>query len=216
MLHVGGVNLTSQELSQFITRFVVESDAIEGIDADPELVKHQTEMGHRKGHVGALLFLESLAQQKKIITKRAICLVQGLITAEQHEKSGGYRLDPEQIGRYRSVGVSIGGRIAPLPKEVPKLMRLWITRVAVWQKKCYLNNPAANLGEIANFHYEYEHIHPFADGNGRSGRALVYYLMRYCGINPFSFTASDRYETYYRCFQDPSDMLGYFKARVTK
>lgn len=198
---------------EFQTQFIVESDAIERIHADPELVGSQLREYHREGQVGAILLLETAAQKRKSLSQKLICQAQGLITAEQHTKLGGEKLTPEWIGTYRPINVSIGGRMAPSPSLVPGLMRLWISGVITWQKKYSRYTPATNLRKIAVFHYEYEYIHPFADGNGRSGRALVYYLMRYCRLSPFVFTSSDRFETYYRCFTDPKEMQKYFKLK---
>lgn len=200
---------------QFLIRFIVESDAIERIQADIKIVNAQLKRGMRNGHVGALLLLERRSQEKEeTLTKDLVCQVQKLITAEQHTKPGGHRLKREQIGNYRVVNVSIGGRIAPDPGLVPSLMLTWVGRVTAWQRECHSYTQPSNLREIARYHFEYEHIHPFADGNGRSGRALVYYLMRYCGIKPFIFTSADRYETYYRCFENPEAMCEYFEIKT--
>lgn len=199
----------------FLARFIVESDAIENITADSQLVENQLKARWREGHVGAMLLLESLAWKKnKFLSKNIVCRAQGLITAEQHTKPGGDKLKPEWIGKFRLINVSIGGRLCPDPNFVPTLMKSWVFRVITWQKEHSQYSPAVNLQQIAIFHYEYEHIHPFADGNGRSGRALVYYLMRYCGLNPFIFTSNDKYETYYQCFSNSQVMFEYFESKV--
>lgn len=203
-----------EKLIEFLINFIIESDAIEGIRADPLLVKTQLEERMNKGHVGALLLLERFAKDKKAITENAICQIQGLITSEQHTKPGGPKLKPEYIGQYRLVNVSVGGRMAPSPTLVPSLMQSWASHLVAWQERNLDNSTIKSLCSIAKFHYEYEHIHPFVDGNGRSGRALVYYLLRYCGIKPFIFSNSDKHETYYRCFDEPEIMCRYFMLKA--
>ena len=203
--------LPKGNLKEFLARFIIESDAIESINDNPDLVKTQLNKNSTKGHVGALLLVEDMARKKeKVLTEGMVREVQRLITSEQHTKEGGPFIPLEYIGSYRTVGVRVGGRIAPPPTSVPALMMNWAARVETWQKNSYQQN-ITNLLKIARFHFEYEHIHPFADGNGRSGRAVVYYLMRYCELEPFIFTAADRFDTYYRCFQDPEAMCQYFE-----
>ena len=48
-------------MMKLLANFIIESDAIEDIRADPFLVKTQIEDRIDKGHVGALLLLETLA-----------------------------------------------------------------------------------------------------------------------------------------------------------
>ncbi|MGL4207930.1 MAG: Fic family protein, partial [Candidatus Adiutrix sp.] len=73
----------------------------------------------------------------------------------------------EQAGLYRSGGVGVIGdgqvlHMAPPAKQVPKLM----ADLFDWLKNCALHPLVAS----SIFHYEFEFIHPFADGNGRLGR----------------------------------------------
>lgn len=207
----------NKQLVEFLTKFIVESDAIESIEDNPNVVRKQLEANSPEGHVGALLLLESLSYEEGVVlTEDIVREVQGLITAEQHVKPGGSVLPLEYVGKYRLVNVLIGGRRAPLPIAVPILMMDWIMRVENWQKHGFCQANISNLLQIARFHFEYENIHPFADGNGRSGRAIVYYLMRYCDLDPFIFTAADRFETYYRCFQDPEAMCKYFEEKFCR
>jgi Fic family protein len=73
----------------------------------------------------------------------------------------------DDAGRFRrgSVGVASGGEmihIAPPPERVPRLMSDlfdWLARTE--------EHP---LIKSSVFHYEFEFIHPFSDGNGRVGR----------------------------------------------
>ncbi len=104
-----------------------------------------------------------------------------------------------EIGRYRSCGVGIfrGERLvhmAPPADRVPKLM-------------ADLLNWLENAGEhplIAScvFHYEFERIHPFADGNGRMGRLWQTLILRnwrpLLAHLPVETLIRERQEGYYR------------------
>lgn len=73
----------------------------------------------------------------------------------------------DEIGQYRSGGVGVmNGKhvvhMAPPANQVPRLMQDLFS----WLK--HTEHPA--LIASAVFHYEFEFIHPFADGNGRMGR----------------------------------------------
>lgn len=73
----------------------------------------------------------------------------------------------EEIGRYRSGGVGIISgnsvvHVAPPATQVPRLM----AQLFAWLNTT--EHPALIAGAV--FHYEFEFIHPFADGNGRMGR----------------------------------------------
>ncbi len=70
-------------------------------------------------------------------------------------------------GHYRSGGVGVGGpggvvHVAPPPGRVPELMG----NLFDWLE----NTPEHALIKSCVFHYEFEFIHPFEDGNGRMGR----------------------------------------------
>lgn len=70
-------------------------------------------------------------------------------------------------GHYRSGGVGVGGaggivHVAPPPGRVPELMG----NLFEWLK----TTEEHALIKSSVFHYEFEFIHPFSDGNGRMGR----------------------------------------------
>ncbi len=194
-----------------LAEFICESDAIENLTDDPVLVTRQIKQGKKDGHVGAMLLLEQLVQSPLnaggYLTQELICKVQGLITAEQHLKPGGPKLEPEFVGCYRpeGVGVSVGGRRCLNSILVPDAMTKLLDQTKLWQDGSRFYEWGYNLNFIADFHFHFLIIHPFADGNGRTSRAMAYYLMRWAGLKPFIFTSKDKYETYYRCFSNPED-----------
>jgi len=75
-------------------------------------------------------------------------------------------------GEYRKGGNSFiashGNFILgnPLPKHVQELMDSWLEKTI----------KAERFEELLDLHYEYELIHPFDDGNGRSGRLILNWL----------------------------------------
>ena len=56
-----------------------------------------------------------------------------------------------------------------------------------------------DLERIARFHLEFEGIHPFIDGNGRTGRLLMNLDLIRCGFPPINVKFTDR-KKYYDAF----------------
>lgn len=87
---------------------------------------------------------------------------------------GDYKKRPNMVGMYKTA----------LPNEVVTEM----SRLLEWYSK-----QEKNLNTMAEFHARYEMIHPFQDGNGRTGRMI---LFREClkneGISPFIILDDNR------------------------
>lgn len=105
----------------------------------------------------------------------------------------------DETGRYRSGGVGIfrGEQLvhmAPPADRVPKLMADLLT----WLE----NTNEHPLVASCIFHYEFEFIHPFADGNGRMGRLWQTLILRnwkpLLTYLPVETVIRDRQEDYYR------------------
>jgi Fic family protein len=73
-------------------------------------------------------------------------------------------------GQWRRVNVRIAGMrdVPPRMEKVPGLMAEWEETYA---KRDTLGDDSVSLG--ASMHFDFESIHPFADGNGRVGRLLL-------------------------------------------
>jgi Fic family protein len=91
--------------------------------------------------------------------------------------------DPEIAGRWRSEQVWIGGGrlgphhalfVPPQPSRVPAAMQDLIAFMD--------RDDIPTLVQTAIAHAQFETIHPFVDGNGRTGRALIHSLLRAKGL----------------------------------
>jgi Fic family protein len=96
-------------------------------------------------------------------------------------------MDQGQAGEFRSIRVRVGRHVPPAPGEVPDLM----TELLDWW-----NSRSGELSPVissAIVHYRCEAIHPFADGNGRAGRALAVWELYRRGFDTHHILATDEY-----------------------
>lgn len=75
------------------------------------------------------------------------------------------RLNPRIAGKLRDCNVRVGNRLCPPHIAISGLLDEWI------KKWCY--GKADDSRKIREAHVEFEEIHPFEDGNGRTGRLLL-------------------------------------------
>lgn len=87
---------------------------------------------------------------------------------------------------YRTVQVFIQGSeyIPPEPEKVPNLMMYYIYN--------YNHDEQDIFTKIARYHIEFERIHPFEDGNGRTGRLLINYELLKNNFPPVVIAKEDR------------------------
>lgn len=81
------------------------------------------------------------------------------------------------VGEYKKLPNEVGGRITSSPENVSNQIKDLIE----W----YNNLKTKTLEEIIEFHYRFEYIHPFQDGNGRVGRLLMFKECLKYNIVPF-------------------------------
>lgn len=87
---------------------------------------------------------------------------------------------------YRKVTAFIRGseHIPPEPEKVPNLMNYFVYN--------YNHDEQDNFTKIAKYHIELEKIHPFEDGNGRTGRLLINYELLKNNLPPVVISKDDR------------------------
>lgn len=164
---------------EFLTEFTYNSNAIEGntltlretalvlagmtIDQKP-LKDHLEAVGHRN----AFLYMERLVSDRIAISEKIIKDIHSLVLMDK----------PEDRGIYRSLPVRILGtyREPPQPYLVPEQMEKIILALA--------KNKRHPIENTALFHLDFEGIHPFIDGNGRTGRLILNLMLMQSGIRP--------------------------------
>ncbi len=100
---------------------------------------------------------------------------------------------PLDRGTYRRIQVHIVGaaHVPPDPLAVPDEMRALLARLNASRR-----HP---IEQAALFHILFEAVHPFVDGNGRTGRLLLNFMLMRHGYPPVNIKFSDR-RRYYDAF----------------
>jgi len=96
-------------------------------------------------------------------------------------------MDQGEAGRYRTIAVRVGRYVPPPPQDVAG----WMFELLEWW-----NRESAEFSPIissAVLHYRFETIHPFADGNGRTGRALALWELYRRGFDTHHIFSVDEY-----------------------
>ena len=192
--------LTAGEVERLNEEFIVEytynSNAIEGntltlretdlvlrgltIDKKP-LKDHMEAVGHKE----AFEFVSELVKNNVPISESVIKQIHYLVLADKKEDRGVYRRVPVRI---------MGAQHEPVQPYliVPKMEELLRT---------FLESTEHIVTKLARFHIEFEGIHPFIDGNGRTGRLLVNLDLMKAGYPPIDIKFTDRI-TYYNAFDE--------------
>ena len=87
------------------------------------------------------------------------------------------RKDWFAVGEYKKLPNEVGGRSTTPPEQVAEKMRERLRQ--------YVQKDQPTLKDLIDFHYQFECIHPFQDGNGRVGRLLLFKECLRCDIVPF-------------------------------
>jgi Fic family protein len=103
------------------------------------------------------------------------------------------RKDWFNVGEYKKLPNEVGGNETCPPKEVAIRVKELLTD--------YYNIEKKTFEDIINFHYQFEIIHPFQDGNGRVGRLLMFKECLANNIVPFIID-EDLKLFYYRGLQE--------------
>lgn len=156
--------------------------ALEGMTIDQKPLKdHLEAVGHRD----AFLYVQDIATQDIPLSENVIKNIHSLVLINRPEDKGNYRRIPVRI---------LGAYTEPLQ---PYMVQPAMEGLLIENKK---RAETMNIIErIARFHLEFEGIHPFIDGNGRTGRLVLNLDLIRNGYPPINVKFTDR-KRYYEAF----------------
>ena len=187
---------TERLREEFIVEYAYNSNAIEGNTLtlrETDLVLKGLTIGGKplKDHLEAIGqkeafgFISELVKEKKPMSEEMIKQVHYLVLADQKADRGVYRRVPVRI---------MGAKHEPVQPYLiqPKMEQLLAD---------FAENKENIVTKLARFHIEFERIHPFIDGNGRTGRLLVNFELMKAGFPPINIKFTDRV-AYYDAFDE--------------
>ena len=213
--------LTQGELQRLREEFLIEytynSNAIEGntltlqetalvlegvtIDKKP-LKDHLEAVGHRD----AFLYVQDLVKNNVPFSESIIKQIHTRVLMDRPEDRGVYRRIPVRImGAYH-----VPSDLVLVPEQMENLIAEFAG-----------NKKLHPIERAALFHLKFEGIHPFVDGNGRTGRLILNLMLMQAGYPPINVKYSDRkryydaFDAYYK-YADSSSIINIVTANLEK
>ena len=215
-----------QYLDNFRILFAYHSGKIE----NEEITYHDTkgifESGRVTNYTGSVRALLEQGNQKlcyelmkgKVIGKESLSLdlireIHRVLTAGTYNEYR-YVINRERPGEFKKYNYGAGGNAGAAVKDMENSLTELVAEV-----NAYADENA--LRAAAHLHGRFELVHPFADGNGRTGRILTnYYLMTH--NHPPIIVFNEDKQKYYECLQtydkagDTDSLYEFFKVETEK
>ena len=150
---------------------------LRGLTIDRKSLKEHLEV---IGHKEAFDYVRQLVCENTEISEKVIKDIHYLVLADKKEDRGIYRRIPVRI---------MGAAHEPVQPYliIPKMEELLAE---------YKNSKEDIVTKLARFHIEFEAIHPFIDGNGRTGRLVMNFELMKAGYPICIIKNEDRLEYY--------------------
>lgn len=208
-------NSFESNTSERMLNFLTESNRIEGIEK-VNYIQQPEYQTVDKGHFGAFILSQNAAFNREPLTLRKVREWQALITKEQI--SLGEEINENEIGHIRSPSlpknVRIGRHTPPSYNNVPTLIDALIERI---NEELHDQEKLKDDAEFCKFlgrsFQEFESIHPFGDGNGRTGRLIANYITTYCRRPIIVFNSELTERNSYIRAHDTSEKMVQFMAK---
>lgn len=182
---------------EFMIEYTYDSNAIEGSTltleetalvlkenitiAEKTLSEHLSAIGHKE----AYYYIEDLIKHNHKLDESEILNIHSLVLMNRTDAKG----------KYRNVPVKIIGTNAKVAE--PYLIKPQIENLISWYEN---ENSLSLIEKITLFHLKFETIHPFLDGNGRTGRLILNFELMKNGYPMINIKYKDR-RKYYDAFK---------------
>lgn len=185
--HIEGSRLTHDQ-----TRFIFETNTI-GIDGNALKVDDIVETANHFKCIDMIIDLAAYAPSESFIKSLHSVLKSG--TSDS-------RLDWFAVGDYKKLPNEVGGVETTLPENVGTEMKKLLADYNAIEQKSF--------DDLLDFHYRFECIHPFQDGNGRIGRLILFKECLRNNIVPF-IIEDDIKMYYYRGLKEWKQESGFLR-----
>lgn len=147
---------------------------------------NEREIFEAKNLARVVSYTQKKAKERDLSLEVILLLHKMLISNIRDDIAGRFRTEHEYV--------RVGNYIAPPPQEVSGRLTAMLTQ--------YNGGTNENIVQrIARLHLDFEHTHPFVDGNGRIGRVLNNYALIREGFVPINIKFIDR-KMYYHAFKE--------------
>lgn len=179
---IEGSSLTHEQ-----TRYMYETRTIDGTALVNDVIEMQN-------HFRLFDYMLDTADDE--LSEQSIKEYHKILKSSTDDSETGYF----NVGEYKKLPNEVGGNVTADPSEVPQKISELLNH--------YNDNKNYSIDEIIDFHYQFESIHPFQDGNGRVGRMIMFKECLRNQIIPFII--QDEYKLfYYRGLQNYRTEKGY-------
>lgn len=182
--HIEGSKLTEDQ-----TRLIFETNTL--IVGDGVPVDDIMETVH---HFRAIDYVIDCAED--VLTEDIIKKIHFILKHDTKDST----LDWFAVGEYKKRANVVGGKETTRPKDVPRRMAQLLAD--------YNGKQDVTINDIIAFHSDFEHIHPFQDGNGRVGRLIALKECLRHSIVPFIIEDAKKMY-YYRGLSEWGKQNGY-------
>lgn len=162
-------------------QFLKESNAIEKVYDVDSFIQAQTAWEYLKDE--SKLYIGSILKTHKIL----------MLNQPQ--------LLPNEKGYFRTEPVYIGGHEAMEHTLIRPMLENWLQDWEKLFKESMEFGKATKTKRIQDLHVQYEKIHPFVDGNGRTGRMLMNWQRLKLGLPIFIIHEGTEQYHYYQWFK---------------